>query len=242
MKDGIHEENRVVRSDRNDEVTDRHEYINILRRHIQDNPKRALMARHRMWMDNQVHEYPMPYIPYRIGVYIRYYNQTRHENYIEKHKQQFIDDIAMCPMWELVDFYIDKGMAAPHMENSKEWCRLLEDCFSGRVNLIVTQKVSSVSSDPDEIAFLSRVLAAQKRPVGIYFISEDIYTLASYYTQDLHQGGLLPEGWKILPEDEIDRELMGSDPCRLLEDGSNNETGLLPDYAEGIVTNHSEEE
>ena len=242
MIDGIYEENSIVQPDSNDEVTDRHEYINILRRHIQDNPKRALMARHRMWMDNLVHEYPMPYIPYRIGVYIRYYNQTRHENYIEKHRQQFIDDIAMCPKWELVDFYIDKGMAAPHMENSKEWCRLLEDCFSGRVNLIVTQKVSSVSSDPDEMTFLSRVLAAQKKPVGIYFISEDIYTLASYYTQDLHQGGLLPEGWKILPEDEIDRELMGDDPCRLREDGSNNETGFLPDYAEGIVTNHLEEE
>ena len=185
MKDGIYEENSIVQSDSNDEITDRHEYINILRRHIQDNPKRALMARHRMWMDNLVHEYPMPYIPYRIGVYIRYYNQTRHENYIEKHKQQFIDDIAMCPKWKLVDFYIDKGTAAPHMENSKEWCRLLEDCFLGRVNLIVTQKVSSVSSDSDEMTFLSRVLAAQKRPVGIYFISEDIYTLASYLSTHL---------------------------------------------------------
>lgn len=241
MKDGIYEESSIVQSDSNDEVTDRHEYINILRRHIQDNPKRALMARHRMWMDNLVHEYPMPYIPYRIGVYIRYYNQTRHENYIEKHKQQFIDDIAMCPKWELVDFYIDKGMAAPHMENSKEWCRLLQDCFSGRVNLIVTQKVSSVSSDPDEMTFLSRVLAAQKRPVGIYFISEDIYTLASYYTQDLHQGGLLPEGWKILPEDEIDRELMGNDPRWMIEDGASNGNGLSSDHDGGIVMNRSED-
>lgn len=241
MKDEMFEENSVVQPGSSDEVMDRHEYINILRRHIQDNPKRALMARHRMWMDNLRHEYPMPYVPYRIGVYIRYYNQTRHENYIEKHKQQFIDDIAMCPKWKLVDFYIDKGMAAPHMENSREWCRLLEDCFSGRVNLIVTQKVSSVSSDPDEMTFLSRVLAAQKKPVGIYFISEDIYTLASYYTQDLHQGGLLPEDWKILPEDEIDRELMGSDPSWMIEDGSNNGGGFSPDHDEGIVMNRSED-
>ena len=86
MIDGIYEENSIVQPDSNDEVTDRHEYINILRRHIQDNPKRALMARHRMWMDNLRHEYPMPYVPYRIGVYIRYYNQTKYGNYIEKHK------------------------------------------------------------------------------------------------------------------------------------------------------------
>ena len=199
-------------------VADRHEYINILRRHIRDNPKKALMLRHRLWMDSVRHEYPMPYIPYRIGVYIRYYNQTRHSDYIEKHKQQYTDDIAMCPRWTLVDFYIDKGMTAPHMENSKEWCRLLEDCLSGRVDLIVTQKVSNVSSDPEEMAFLARILAAQKKPVGIYFISEDIFTLASYYLQDLHQENLLPEGWVTLPEDDLDRELSGGGTKRLLTD------------------------
>ena len=35
-------------------------------------------------------------------------------------------------------------MTAPHMEYSKEWCRLLEDCFTGKVDLIVTQKVSKL--------------------------------------------------------------------------------------------------
>ena len=193
--------------------------INVLRRHIKDNPEKALLARHRLWMNSVQHEYPMPYMRFRIGVYIRYYNQTKYSNYIEKHKQQFIDDIAMCPMWTLVDFYIDKGMTAPRMENSKEWCRLLDDCLSGKVDLIVTQKVSSVSSDPEEITFIARVLAAQKKPVGIYFISEDIYTLASYYLQDLRRGNLLPEGWEPLPEDDLDRILLrGGADILMLED------------------------
>lgn len=100
----------------------------------------------------------MPFVPYRIGVYIRYYNQTKYENYLEKHTQQFIDDIAMCPNWTLVDFYIDKGMTAPRMENSKEWCRLLGDCFSGKVNLIVTQKVRNISNDAEEMSFMIIVL------------------------------------------------------------------------------------
>lgn len=54
---------------------------NILRRHIKENPMKAILARHRMWLDSIPHEYPMPYTPYKIGVYIRYFNQTRHENY-----------------------------------------------------------------------------------------------------------------------------------------------------------------
>ena len=197
----------------------RNDNVNVLRRHIKDNPEKALLARHRLWMNSVQHEYPMPYMRFRIGVYIRYYNQTKYSNYIEKHKQQFIDDIAMCPMWTLVDFYIDKGMTAPRMENSKEWCRLLDDCLSGKVDLIVTQKVSSVSSDPEEITFIARVLAAQKKPVGIYFISEDIYTLASYYLQDLRRGNLLPEGWEPLPEDDLDRILLrGGADILMLED------------------------
>lgn len=177
---------------------------NVLRRHIQNDPRKIALARHRLWMDAIQHEYPMPYTPYRIGVYIRYYNQTKYANYLEKHILQYKDDISLCPVWELVDFYIDKGMTAPHMENSREWCRLLADCFSGRINLIVTQKVSNVSSNPDEITFIAGILAAQKPAVGIYFVSEDIFTLASYYRNDLYAQNILPDGWEVLPKDEFD--------------------------------------
>lgn len=177
---------------------------NVLRRHIKEDPMKEKLAKHRLWMNSIPHEYPMPYTPYKIGVYIRYYNQTRYENYLEKHLQQYMDDIALCPQWTLVDFYVDQGQTAPHMEYSKEWCRLLEDCFTGKVNLIVTQKVSNVSSDWHEMAFVARMLAAQEHPIGIYFISEDIFTLASYYLSDMRDEGLFPAGWQMLPPDELD--------------------------------------
>ena len=185
---------------------------NVLRRHIKENPMKAILARHRLWLDSIQHEYPMPYTPYKIGVYIRYFNQTRYENYLEKHIQQFMDDIALCPRWTLVDFYVDEGSTAPHMEYSKEWCRLLEDCFTGKVDLIVTQKVSNVSNDWKELSFVARMLAAQEHPVGIYFISEDIFTLASYYQTDLRDTALLPEGWLVLPTDELDEPMLSTLP------------------------------
>ena len=178
---------------------------NVFRR---DNPRdqyqQDRIRRHKLWLDTVIHEYPMPYSKYRIGVYIRYFNQTKHENYLDYHKQQFIDTISLCPNWQLVDFYIDTGISAPSMENSPEWCRLLEDCFSGKVNLIVTQKASNVSRKPEELAFISRILAAQRNPVGIYFISEDLFTLASYYQAELREKDFLPDGWELLPDDELD--------------------------------------
>lgn len=183
---------------------------NVLRRHIKEDPMKAKLAKHRLWMDSIPHEYPMPYTPYRIGIYIRYYNQTRYENYLEKHIQQYMDDIALCPRWTLVDFYVDQGQSAPHMEYSKEWCRLLEDCFTGKVDLIVTQKISNVSSDWHEIAFVARMLAAQEHPIGIYFISEDLFTLASYYQSDLRDEGLFPAGWQMLPPDELDEPMLST--------------------------------
>lgn len=177
---------------------------NVLRRHEKNDPMTLKLAQHRVWMNSMPHEYPMPYTHYRIGVYIRYYNQTKYENYLEKHMQQFMDDISLCPNWMLVDFYVDYGMSAPRMKNAKEWCRLLEDCATGKVDLIVTQKVSNVSNNPQEMTMVSRMLASLSKPVGIYFISEDIFTLASYYTPEYRETNLLPVGWKVLPQDELD--------------------------------------
>lgn len=205
------------------------EYENVFRRGIQETPKEKMLARHRLWLATIQHEYPMPYVPYRIGVYIRFYNQTQYKDevYLSKHKQWFLDDISLCPKWKLVDFYIDTGSKAPHMESSREWCRLLEDCFSGKVNLIVTQKAGNVSDDPNELTFISRILATQKQPVGIYFISEDIFTLASYYREDISDRNLLPEGWQPLPPDDLDEWPVGERRMKLLSamsDSMDNQT------------------
>ena len=174
---------------------------NVFRPDLKPNQRTALLARHRQWLNSLPKEYPWPGTPYRIGVYIRYFNQTKYENYLDYHKQDFRDTIALCPLWTLVDFYVDTGASAPKMGNCPEWLRLLDDCFSGKIDLIVTQKVRNLSRDPDDIAFIARILAAQEHPIGIYFVSEDIFTLASYYLQDLHETQFLPEGWQLLPDE-----------------------------------------
>ena len=190
---------------------------NVFRRNIKITPYSKAIAKHKLWLETIDHEYPMPYIPFKIGVYIRYHNQTKYENYLDHHIQQFTDDIALCTKWTLVDFYIDKGSKAPAMESSPEWCRLLEDCFAGKVDLIVTQNMSSVSSDAEELAFIARILAAQKHPIGIYFISDDFFTTASYYRADLKNKDILPPGYTVLPDDELDLPMIyGKNTKRML--------------------------
>lgn len=166
-----------------------------------------MIADHKHWLQTIRHEQPNPAVSFRVGVYIRFFNQTKYEDYLEHHKKQYLDTLDLCPNWTLVDFYIDEGSSAPSMRSAPEWCRLLNDAMEGKVDLIITQKVSNVSRSPEEITFCSRILATQTPPVGIYFVSEDIYTLASYYREDLRDPFFMPsEDWRLLPDDEDERK------------------------------------
>lgn len=187
------------------------EMISPFARDPEEAARRRMLAQHKLWLESIPHECPSPYEHYRIGVYIRYFNQTKYENYLDFHKQEFIDTISLCPNWTLVDFYVDEGQTAPYMENAREWCRLLEDCLNGKINLIVTQKISNVSRLPEEITLCARMLATQKKPVGIYFINEDMFTLASYYQEDMCEKRFLPAGWKLLPDDNESLALPGGE-------------------------------
>lgn len=164
------------------------------------------IAEHKAWLQNIRHERPNTAHRYRVAVYIRYYNQTKYGNYLEKHIQDFDDTLSLCPNWDFVGYYIDEGSTAPNMENAKEWSRLLQDCLDGKIDLIITQKVKNVSRKPHEVTYLARILARQNPPIGIYFISEDIFTLASYYREDTKDTFFLPShGWKLLPDDDLDK-------------------------------------
>jgi len=164
----------------------------------------SLIAQHKAWLKSIRHERPLPKHHYKVAVYIRYFNQTRHSDYLENHKHNFEETLALCLNWEFVGFYIDEGQSPPNMETAPEWSRLLNDCYEGKVDLIITQKVSNVSKKPMEVAFCARILAALEHPVGIYFISEDMFTLASYYLDDLKDACFIPSGWVMLPDDSSD--------------------------------------
>ena len=173
----------------------------------EESAKKRAIAKHKEWLRTLDRETPNIYAHMKVGIYIRYYNQTKYEDYLAYHKRQFRDTVDMCPNWTLVDFYIDEGNNAPNMESSPAWTRLLNDCIEGKIDLILTQKVSNVSKKPEEVAFCSRILAAHN--VGIYFISEDIYTMASYYQEDLHDPFFFPTpDWTPLPDNSDEEGLL----------------------------------
>lgn len=124
-----------------------------------ENMVSPLVAQHRQWLKTIRHEVPNPKIPFKVAVYIRFFNQTKYrdEEYLERNKEVFRATLAQYPMWEFVGFYIDNGSTAPYMENSTAWSELLSDCDAGKVDLIITQKVSNVSRDAQEMAICARM-------------------------------------------------------------------------------------
>ena len=171
----------------------------------EDSEQARKVAEHKDWLSTIRRERPQTDYPFRVAVYIRFFNQTRYENYLEYHKKRFADTIALCPQWTLVAFYIDEGSTAPNMETAPAWSRLLDDCYDGKIDLIITQKISNVARRLYEVTLCARLLAAHDPPIGIYFISEDVYTLASYYLQDLRDPYFLPSpDWQVLPDDDSD--------------------------------------
>ncbi len=177
--------------------------MNVFRRNDISAEQKTLIRRHRQWLDQFQKEYPLPSHPYQIGVYIRYFNQTKYKNYLDYHKKEFEDTIALCPLWTLVDFYVDTGNIAPNIESAPELCRLLNDCQTGRVNLVITQKISNMSRKAWDLALILRVLASKH--IGVYFISEDIFTMATYYRLDARDTEFLVPGLEPLPDDEDER-------------------------------------
>ena len=172
---------------------------------LSENWDSPLVAQHKQWLKTIRHETPNPKIPFKVAVYIRYFNQTKYDDYLERNKEVFRATLAQYPMWEFVGFYIDNGSTAPNMESAVAWSKLLSDWDEGKVNLIITQKISNVSRKIHEVSICARILAARNPPVGIYFISEDMYTLASYYRDDLREPCFFPTpDWEILPDDELD--------------------------------------
>ena len=145
----------------------------------------------------------------RVAAYCRV--STDDEDQIKSYNSMvkyYTDFIQNNKQWVFAGVYADKAITGTKVDKREDFQRLIQDCMDGKVDLIITQKVSNVTKKPYEVTILSRMLATLKKPVGIYFISEDIFTLASYYQEDMRDTDFFPEGWVCLPDDEPERRLL----------------------------------
>ena len=54
-----------------------------------------LLEEHKNWLKGIRRERPSKARHFKVAVYIRYYNQTKYDNYLEFHKKSFLDTLEL---------------------------------------------------------------------------------------------------------------------------------------------------
>lgn len=74
-------------------------------------------------------------------------------------------------------FMRTKAFLARPWAHREEFNRMLEDCYAGKIDLIVTKSISRFARNTVDAISTVRKLARQNPPVGVLFETENLYTL-----------------------------------------------------------------
>ena len=73
---------------------------------------------------------------FRVAVYCRFNHALQeHDASFELQKMSFLQRIESTPNWELADIYADLGVSGARKEPGPEFCRMMEDCKAGKVDI-----------------------------------------------------------------------------------------------------------
>ena len=111
----------------------------------------------------------------RVAAYCRVStNSIRQEGSIEAQKLHMRDYINSNSEWELVDVYYEAGVSGTKAESRPELMRLLEDCKTGKIDLVITKSISRFSRNTVDYLDMVRTLTALG--VGVFFEKENVNT------------------------------------------------------------------
>ena len=114
----------------------------------------------------------------RVAVYARVStddpNQT---SSYELQKNYYEDLVNHRENWELVDIYADEGISGTSLQHRDSFIRMINDCREGKIDLIVTKTVSRFARNILDCIGYVRQLKAANPPIGVFFETENIFTL-----------------------------------------------------------------
>lgn len=111
----------------------------------------------------------------RVAAYCRVSTSSaaQHES-LETQKSHYEAYINSQPNWELTDIYYDEGITGTKAYQRPALQRMLRDCESRKVDLILTKSISRLSRNVTDCLEIVRKL--QDLNIGIYFEKENLNT------------------------------------------------------------------
>ena len=106
------------------------------------------IVEHKAWLKTIRHEQPSPRRHYRVGIYIRYFNQTKHDNYLEYHIRQY-QDKSILPELRVIDSGVLKGFVTIN----PRWAGFKEADYMNAAQSVYIEddNVPSESQEPEEM-------------------------------------------------------------------------------------------
>ena len=95
----------------------------------------------------------------------------------ELQKNYYEDMVNQKDNWDMVDIYADEGISGTSLKHRDSFIRMIEDCNRGKIDLIITKSVSRFARNIVDCIGYVRELKAMDPPVGVFFETENIYTL-----------------------------------------------------------------
>ncbi len=116
----------------------------------------------------------------RVAVYARVStDDPRQTSSYELQKNHYEDVVSRRPNWQLVEIYADEGISGTSLQHRDAFVRMISDCQKGKIDLIVTKSVSRFARNVVDCIKIVRDLKAMNPPIGVFFETENIYTLNS---------------------------------------------------------------
>ena len=115
-----------------------------------------------------------------VAVYARVSTMnTAQTTSIENQEQYYTKRISENPDWDMVGIYSDEGRSGTDVKHRPEFLRLLEDANAEKMDLILCASVSRFARNTAQcLKYISKLRTMNpKHPVGVYFETEQIYTL-----------------------------------------------------------------
>ena len=96
----------------------------------------------------------------------------------ELQQQHYRQLVGQRPNWQLEHIFADEGISGTSLKNRVQFNEMIERCRAGEFDLIVTKSVSRFARNIVDCIDLVRKLKNLPRPVGVFFETDNLNTLA----------------------------------------------------------------
>ncbi len=136
--------------------------------------KTVTMIPARKRMGNTAKEEERPKL--RVAAYFRVSTDSDEQaTSYEAQVEHYTEFIKKNPEWEFAGIFADDGISGTNTKKREEFNRMIEECMSGRIDMIITKSISRFARNTlDCLKFIRQL---KEKNIPVYFEKENINTM-----------------------------------------------------------------